>query len=156
MPADTAPLGGEVIGRFSTKDGQLLAGQWVTLAVWNDAEGCWAAAQISVSSDAPSDPHFSTCLLPGVLTGWARVPDLSGFPWLEAPAPLDQPFLGDFGYPWPLLGIWSAEQDRFIHAELQISIYQGKHDPYFETEFFGDPVPTRWMPLPCPVSGYAL
>lgn len=154
MPADTAPRDGAVIiGRFSTKDGQLLAGQWVTLAVWSDAEDCWAAAQVSVSSDAPSDPYFSTCLLPGALTGWARVPDLSGFPWLEAPAPLDQPFLGDFGYPWPLLGCWSAGLERFVHAELQISIYQGKHDPYFETESFGEASLRRWMALPLPGHG---
>lgn len=150
---DTAPRDGTVIiGRFAQKDGQGLAEHAVLFAVWSEAEDCWAAAVINTGPEGES--YFYTNHCPGTLSGWMPVPEPERLGEAGQP-PKDKVFVGHFGYPWALAGHWSEEDERFVHADLQLNIYQGKHDPYFETESFGDPAPTRWMPLPCPVSGYA-
>lgn len=88
------------------------------------------------------------------MTGWMPMPELEAMTDATEP-PKDQLFLGDFGYPWALLGHWCDADGRFFHCMLGLNVVDGEHDPYFESEHFGDPIPPRWMPLPCPVKGYA-
>lgn len=154
--ADTAPRDGTVIiGRFAQKDGQELADQAVTAAVWSELEDSWAAAQIELEPDANFGLYFDTSWSAGTMTGWMPKPELEAMTGATEP-PKDQLFLGDFGYAWALLGRWCDADGRFFHCMLGLNVVDGVYDPYFESEHFGDPGPLRWMPMPCPVKGYAL
>lgn len=57
-------------------------------------------------------------------------------------------FLGDIGYPWPLMMGWSQTEQGWVVAMLAMNVYDGQDDPYFENEW--EPVESlkRWRPMP--------
>jgi len=61
-------------------------------------------------------------------------------------APKDRTILANVGYPWAVLACWSEYAQRWVVAELQGNIFEGKDDPSWigepEDELLG------WMDLP--------
>lgn len=64
-------------------------------------------------------------------------------------APKYKLFIGDFGFPSPLIAIWSQPSKKFVTANLQADMYYGKYnDFYFENEYMPESELKRWQPLP--------
>lgn len=64
-------------------------------------------------------------------------------------APRDKPFIAYFdGYPWALVAVYSPAMDQFVIADLEASMYQGKDDLYFTTEWFGTGELLGWVDMP--------
>jgi len=59
-----------------------------------------------------------------------------------------QLFLADVGWPWPVMAMWSESQEEFCYAATDASVYEGKNDPVFVTEWEKLENIKRWMPLP--------
>jgi len=65
-------------------------------------------------------------------------------------APKDgNPFLGDFGYPWPSYCLWNEYGETWcIVTPQSCPMESGKMDTYFECEWEKPSELKRWMPLP--------
>lgn len=59
-----------------------------------------------------------------------------------------EPFLGDFGYPWWVLTCWSFGSEEWVYPEMQISFFEGRPDPCYETEWAEEHKLLGWIPLP--------
>lgn len=57
-------------------------------------------------------------------------------------------FLGDFGYPFPLLTCWSDAVSKWVFTMLAMNLYEGKEDPYFENEWEDEGGLRGWRPAP--------
>lgn len=70
--------------------------------------------------------------------------------WLSAEsAPKDgTQFLADVGFPWLVMACWSEAEEQWMYASFQVSDYQGKKDPSYETEWEDEDGLKRWQPLP--------
>lgn len=56
--------------------------------------------------------------------------------------------LADFGYPWLVPAMWSEVNSQWVAATTQIQDCDGKHDPYFENEWFDDKELKSWQEMP--------
>lgn len=104
---------------------------------FDDADGCLDAGTYSA---AVGD---WTCV-----AGSKSVP--IKFAW-QSPetAPRDKPFIAHFdGYPWALIAIYSPAMEQFVVADIEASMYQGKSDLYFTTEWCGIGDLLGWMDMP--------
>lgn len=63
-------------------------------------------------------------------------------------APKDRPILACFGFPWPVVAVFSDAQGEWVTAEIEQSLYQGKSDPSFVSEYFAETELLGWMGLP--------
>lgn len=64
-------------------------------------------------------------------------------------APRDKPFIAHFdGYPWALVAIYSPAMGQIVIADIEASMYQGKSDLYFTTEWCGNGDLLGWMDMP--------
>lgn len=64
-------------------------------------------------------------------------------------APRDKPFIAHFdGYPWALVAVYSPAMDQVVIADIEASMYQGKSDLYFTTEWCGNGDLLGWMDMP--------
>jgi len=60
----------------------------------------------------------------------------------------DRMILADFGYPWLLAAMWSQCNEQWVAATSLIQECEGKHDPYFENEWFDDEELKSWQEMP--------
>ncbi len=63
-------------------------------------------------------------------------------------APKDRPILACFGFPWPVIAVFSDAQGEWVSAEIEQSLYQGKSDPSFVSEYFAEAELLGWLDLP--------
>lgn len=65
-------------------------------------------------------------------------------------APKDgNPFLGDFGYPWPLPALWDEHGEAWTYATVQACpMTDGTINSYFENESEPFAALKRWRPMP--------
>ena len=72
--------------------------------------------------------------------------------WIEGHgAPHDgSPFIGDFGFPWPLVALWDQYDDGWVYCVVgACEMADGPLNSYFETEWDRcEKSLKRWMPLP--------
>ncbi len=61
-------------------------------------------------------------------------------------APKDRMILADVGMPWAALATWSDYAEKWVLAELEWNVCEGKADPGFVTEW--EVTIKRWMELP--------
>ncbi len=106
---------------------------------FDDADGCLDAG---IYSAAVGD---WTCT-----EGSTTVP--VRFAW-QSPqtAPKDRPILACFGFPWPVVALYSDAQCEWVSAEVEQSLYQGKSDPSFVSEYFAETELLGWLDLPEPL-----
>ena len=53
----------------------------------------------------------------------------------------------DIDMPWPVVACWSEHEKRWVFANHQINMVNGKwNDPYWESEWENDAL--AWMPMP--------
>ena len=59
------------------------------------------------------------------------------------------PFLGKFDdFPWTVLCVWNAADDKIVYCNLQCELYHGKwNDYYFENESNDPEHLENWLPL---------
>jgi hypothetical protein len=64
-------------------------------------------------------------------------------------APRDgEMFLGDMGFPWPMIVCWNKYYEKWVFVLQQASYCEGIEDMYFENEHAKANELKRWMPLP--------
>lgn len=61
-------------------------------------------------------------------------------------APKDRAILIDAGWPWAVLAVWSDTESRWVTAQIESSLFEGKHDPYWITDHEHSLI--GWMDLP--------
>jgi len=65
-------------------------------------------------------------------------------------APKNRPVLLDVGLPWAVFGIYNAESNEWVFADLQAEeISQDVYSNYFQNEY--EKTPVSWCELPNPV-----
>lgn len=63
-------------------------------------------------------------------------------------APKDRLILACFGFPWPVVAMYSDANDEWVTAEVEQSLYQGKSDPSFVSEYFSEAELLGWIEMP--------
>ena len=63
-------------------------------------------------------------------------------------APKDRTFIADFGYPWATVATYSPATEQFAVADLEASMYEGKNDLYFVTEWHDLSELKGWLEMP--------
>ena len=63
-----------------------------------------------------------------------------------ATAPRENIILLDVGFPWMVAGCWNPADEQWVYASPQVSMCDGEHDWYFETE--REALPKAWLPMP--------
>lgn len=104
---------------------------------FDDADGCRDAG---VYSAAIGD---WTCV-----AGSKSIP--IKFAW-QSPetAPRDKSIIAHFeGFPWALVAVYSPAMEQFVVADVEASMYHGKYDFYFTTEWCGIGDLLGWMDMP--------
>ena len=72
--------------------------------------------------------------------------------WLPTEtAPKDRMILADVGMPWAAVATWSEYAEKWVLAELEWNLCDGKADPGFVTEY--ELTLVGWMELPEVVRG---
>lgn len=63
----------------------------------------------------------------------------------------DTPVLLNIGAPWPVVGVWSRSETKWVYANFQLDLFEGEWiDSYFNNEWILADEPTHWMHLPAP------
>ncbi|WP_341304711.1 hypothetical protein [Pseudomonas sp. TMP25] len=63
-----------------------------------------------------------------------------------ATAPKDRPILVDCGWPWAVVAVWNTYMERWVTAQLEGNLCEGKDDPAWITDHENDL--KGWMELP--------
>lgn len=103
---------------------------------FDDADGCLDAGTYS-----PAVGDWTCC---------AGAKNLEvKFAW-QSPetAPKDRTFIADFGYPWATVATYSPATEQFAAADLEASMYEGKNDLYFVTEWHDLSELKGWLEMP--------
>ena len=103
---------------------------------FDDADGCLDAGTYS-----PAVGDWTCC-------AGAKSLEVK-FAW-QSPetAPKDRTFIADFGYPWAVAAMYSPAEERFVIADVEASIFEGKADYYFVTEWQNHIEMKGWMEMP--------
>lgn len=57
-------------------------------------------------------------------------------------------FLADIGLPWAVVAMYSEADEKFVYAEMECSLFEGRYEAYFVTEREKVENIKRWQPLP--------
>ena len=58
-------------------------------------------------------------------------------------------FLANMGWPLLVVCVWNAAVDKWVYANLQVNLYEGKwNDTYFESEWDNESELKGWIPMP--------
>lgn len=57
-------------------------------------------------------------------------------------------FLADIGVPWAVVAMYSEADERFVYAEAECSLFDGRYEAYFVTEREKVENIKRWQPMP--------
>lgn len=64
-------------------------------------------------------------------------------------APRDKPFIALLDdYPWSIVAVFSPAMDKFAVADIEASVYEGKDDFYFTTEWHEVSDLKGWLDMP--------
>ncbi len=99
------------------------------------------------------------CVDPGVFSpavgDWfcdaaIKRPSLPATPAWQPPetAPKDRAILACFGFPWPVVALYSDANDEWVTAAVEQNLYSGESDPSFVSEYFSEAELLGWMEMP--------
>lgn len=101
------------------------------------------------ADDCKAPGIFSQAVGDWVCTAGREKPPLKPAWCSPETAPRDKPFIAHFdGYPWALVAVYSPAMEQFVVADIEASMYQGKNDLYFTTEWCGNGELLGWMDMP--------
>lgn len=57
-------------------------------------------------------------------------------------------FLADVGLPFAVVAMYSEADEKFVYAEAECSLFEGRYEAYFVNESEKPENIKRWQPLP--------